>query len=97
MQITDEKEFILVDKGVELMNIESNYKTNEIQGSFWKPDDYMKSVPNPHVVGKENSGSNVIEVKNDSKADVSDEKNVVYSSVDGRVRLVTPDSIDYRV
>lgn len=34
------------------MYIEPNYVTNEVEGSFWRPDDYMESVPNEHVIGK---------------------------------------------
>lgn len=94
------------------MNIESSYKTNEIQGSFWKPDDYMKTVPNPHVIGKENGTDEQFvsgvqlelhngmenEFNNESNNENSAEKNtVVYSSVDGRVRLVAPNNFDYSV
>ncbi|MCR5798705.1 MAG: hypothetical protein K6G69_01390 [Lachnospiraceae bacterium] len=28
----------------------NNYVTNEVKGSFWRPDDYMAKVPNEHVV-----------------------------------------------
>lgn len=35
------------------MFIGTNYLTNEIKGSFWRPDDYMSRVPVKHVTGVE--------------------------------------------
>lgn len=31
------------------MFIGTNYLTNEVKGSFWRPDDYMAKVPQAHV------------------------------------------------
>lgn len=31
------------------MFIGTNYLTNEVKGSFWRPDDYMAKVPQTHV------------------------------------------------
>lgn len=28
--------------------------SNEVKGSFWRPDDYMEKVPNSHVIGAKN-------------------------------------------
>ena len=32
----------------------NNYLTNEVKGSFWRPDDYMAKVPNEHIVAAVN-------------------------------------------
>ena len=94
------------------MNIEPIYKTNEVKGSFWKPDDYMEHVPNAHVIGKEgNSSMDAVEsasAKSDgvevnisnegkelAKSNMNDFKSVVYSSVDGNVRVVAPAKFDF--
>lgn len=33
------------------MFVGTNYTTNEIAGSFWRPHDYMSKVPTEHVTG----------------------------------------------
>lgn len=35
------------------MAIQAGYVTNEVEGSFWRPYDYMAKVSNAHVIAKD--------------------------------------------
>lgn len=39
------------------MAMELGYVTNEVEGSFWRPHDYMMKVPGAHIIGKEGNGA----------------------------------------
>lgn len=35
------------------MSIQAGYVTNEVEGSFWRPYDYMAKVSNAHVIARD--------------------------------------------
>lgn len=74
------------------MSIEPNYITNEVKGSFWRPQDDMSRVPNEHVIGNANStdfatkNTPAITLSISAKGMEMASGNVVFSSEDGIVR-----------
>lgn len=78
------------------MSVELGYVTNEVEGSFWRPHDYMAKVPGVHVIGKEGNeaalnANNVAAIAKFSqegmaKASLKDADRVVFASEDGVVR-----------
>lgn len=81
------------------MYIEPNYKTNEVSGSFWRPDDYMQHVPNAHVTQNTSrlDDKNGVEVSlsaNGMNLSNQYRNSILFASEDGVVRKNNANVID---
>lgn len=89
------------------MSIEPAYVTNEVKGSFWRPDDYMAKVPGEHVIGRTGNDAQNAADQRAAAASVKfsqegmekakglskeqQNPNLVFASKDGMVRRISYD------
>lgn len=85
------------------MNVEPAYITNEVKGSFWRPDDYMMKVPGAHIIAKADNDAAqasagrqegaTLSISEEGRKMAQDNQNssLVFSSEDGTVRRYSYD------